>query len=54
MSHYAIQSLHFFLKIQQIKKLHHSHTFMPQLMSQSQVVGIEKKLMYWVDFSITA
>lgn len=46
MSHYAIQSLYFFLKIQQVKKLYHLHTFMHQLMSQSQVAGFEKQLTY--------
>jgi len=47
-------SISLFLKIQQVKKLYHLHTFMHQLMSQSQVAGFEKQLTYWVDFSIMA
>lgn len=49
MSHSAIQSFYFYLKIQEVEKLHHLHTFTLQLMTHSQVAGCEKQLTHWAD-----
>lgn len=44
MSHYAIQTLYSFLKIQLVKKLYPLHTFMHQLISQPQEYPVGRSL----------